>query len=132
MIPQFVVLEAPPEVAYLEEMFDGYQLPRSFLDQVLRDTVKLLQDARSAPETLKAYVERFRREHYWPMTEITYRPIQVLGENLQKQFFDWKMYLPDGTLPFNYHDRDRIDYEYVVLNCDMGQVYRGSNGQRWI
>ena len=130
MIPQFVVLEAPPEVAYLEEMFDGHRMIE-LTDKVLRDVVRLLQDGRNGPRAIPEYVERFRNQHF-PMGELVYRPIQVLGENLYKQFLEWRMYLPDGCLPFNYHDRDRVDYEYVVLNCDMGQIYRESNGQRRI
>ena len=115
MIPQFVLLETPPEFYYLEEMFERYRYPSKQAEKVLKDVLFLMRSKQNLNTELPRWIERFRHKES-QVGELLYRPIEALGEGFHRQFTMWGMYLPDGQLPYAYSKQHR---ECTLFQYDM-------------
>lgn len=122
MIPQLVLLEEPPEVEYLGEMFQRYSFPPSQLDKVLTKIVTLLQTKGVGVGAVSEWVDEFRWKEQ-EVGELLYRPLQVLGDSFYGQFLQWGMYLPDGYMPYEYAGRHDLDY--LVMKLDIYYRMKG-------
>lgn len=105
MTPQLVLLESPPEVNYLEEMFERHQYPRNHSDKVLKTILFLMRSNKNVEAEVPGWIERFRYSE--PVVgELLYRPMQTLCENFHRHFTVWGMYLPDGQMPYAYSKQE--------------------------
>lgn len=127
MIPQLVLLETPPEVSYLEEMFERHDYRPAHFEKVLSTIVFLLRSRRNASEEVPLWIERFRYSDL-VVGELLYRPMQAMSEHFFQQISDWGLYLADGQMPYDYASREP---ETVLLEYDQAyQSLRPSNNAR--
>lgn len=106
MIPQLVLLETPPEVDYLEEMFVRHEFPSTHAEKVVKTILFLMRSKRNVNAELPGWIERFRYSEP-KVGELLYRPIEAMGQHFLHLFDTWEMYLPDGQLPYVYSKRER-------------------------
>lgn len=120
MIPQIVILEAPPELAYMDEILGRYGRARE-LERMLERIVDTLRYRDTAPDSLAEYVDHFRTLDY-ELGDMLYRPIQVMGDDFFEQLIKSGIYLPTGDLPYGYEGRGA--YDYVILGARNEYTFR--------
>lgn len=106
MVPQFVLLETPPEFYYLEEMFDRHRYPRGYAEKMMKTILFLMRTQKNVHAEVPGWIERFRYSES-EVGELLYRPLESLGQSFYQHFTKWGMYLPDGQMPYAYSRQDR-------------------------
>lgn len=115
MMPQFVLLETPPEFYYLEEMFQRFQYPAKHAEKMMKTILFLMRSHQNLHAELPGWIQRFRYSEP-EVGELLYRPMEALGQSFHRHFTTWGMYLPDGQMPYVYSKQDR---ECTLFQYDM-------------